>query len=199
MTWSMYEWSGYRQRWPDTSSPWPPLTDHSWRYSSRWSVLKEHCFRDVILFVCPSQVNTLNDHFWLLQLTSAAYSMMCETLPLICICLSYAMYDCCLNWRRAGWHSTRSFQTLWNLRPTCKIFAVLPWAPEVAVPSALWNGGHLCPFCPYFHKADPCILSGWPFRVEWTSVGTAIAPQGSFCSSLKTVLFSRAGIWNLSE
>ena|SRR6218665_498641 len=40
------------------------------------------------------------------------------------------------------------------------------------------QGGSLCPFCPYFLKAGPCILGG-PFRVEWTSVGAAIAPQGS--------------------
>jgi len=31
----------------------------------------------------------------------------------------------------------------------------------------------------YFHKADPCILGGGPFRVEWTSVGAAIALQDS--------------------
>src|SRR6218665_1096242 len=38
------------------------------------------------------------------------------------------------------------------------------------------GGGTSCPFSPYFHKANPCILSGWPLRVEWASVGT----QGSF-------------------
>src|SRR6218665_2414295 len=57
------------------------------------------------------------------------------------------------------------------LRPICNVFAVPPWVPEVAVPSALWNEGPHCPFCSYFHKADPCIIDGWPYRVEWTSVG----------------------------
>src|SRR6218665_378215 len=39
-----------------------------------------------------------------------------------------------------------------------------------AVPSALWNGGPHCPFCPYFHKAEPrafsvvgpCVGNGLP-------------------------------------
>jgi len=48
-----------------------------------------------------------------------------------------------------------------------------------AFSSAHWNGGSLCPFCPYFPKAGPCILGGWPFRVKWTFVGAAIAPRGS--------------------
>jgi len=28
------------------------------------------------------------------------------------------------------------------LRPTSEIFAIPPWAPEVAVPSDQWNGGY---------------------------------------------------------
>src|SRR6218665_466643 len=26
------------------------------------------------------------------------------------------------------------------------------------------TGSSRCPLCPYFHKAVPCILGGWPFR-----------------------------------
>jgi len=33
--------------------------------------------------------------------------------------------------------------------------------------------------CTSMHTPGPCILGGWPFRVDWTSVGTAIAPKGS--------------------
>src|SRR6218665_307793 len=78
------------------------------------------------------------------------------------------------------------------LRPTCKIFAVPSWAPEVHVPSALWNGGPLCPFCMYFHKADPCILGGRSFHVEWTPMAQRLlhsALSDTFYSSQKTVPF----------
>jgi len=61
---------------------------------------------------------------------------------------------------------------------TC--FSIPPWAPEVAVPSDQWNGeSSLCPICPYFNSPKSCILGGWPLCLEWASIGTAIAPQGS--------------------
>src|SRR6218665_2353146 len=41
------------------------------------------------------------------------------------------------------------------------------------------QGGTLCPFCPYFNSPGLCILGGWPLCLEWASIGTAIAPQGS--------------------
>src|SRR6218665_1573393 len=65
------------------------------------------------------------------------------------------------------------------LRPTSEIFAIPPQAPEVTVPSAQWNGGTPCSFCPYFNSSNSCILGGWPLCLEWASIGTAIAPQGS--------------------
>src|SRR6218665_178469 len=37
----------------------------------------------------------------------------------------------------------------------------------------------LCPFCPYFQKAEPCLLCSWPLCLEWFSIGTVIAPQSS--------------------
>lgn len=65
--------------------------------------------------------------------------------------------------------------------PTCKIFAVPPWAPQVSVLSALWNGGGSnLSLSPCFPLADPCILGDWPFCVEWTSNGPGIVPEGSF-------------------
>src|SRR6218665_1435731 len=62
--------------------------------------------------------------------------------------------------------------------------------------------GPFYPFCPYFHKADPCIPCGWPLCVEWASIGTAIAPQGSFSilqRHAKTVLFRCTRIGRGSE
>src|SRR6218665_2749424 len=46
--------------------------------------------------------------------------------------------------------------------------------------------------CPYFHKTSSCILGGWPFLVEWTSIDT-------FYSSLKAVLFCHARIGSATE
>jgi len=52
----------------------------------------------------------------------------------------------------------------------------------VAVPSDYWNGGTICPYCPNFNSPNSCILGGWPLCLEWTSIGTAIAPQGSLAN-----------------
>src|SRR6218665_2571620 len=84
---------------------------------------------------------------------------------------STGSYSVSLPWSRGA------FWVL--LRPTSEIFAMSPWTPEVAIPFDLWNGGTLCPFCPYFNLPDSCILDGWPFCVEWASIGTAIAFQNS--------------------
>src|SRR6218665_1708540 len=71
--------------------------------------------------------------------------------------------------------------TYWALpRPTSEIFAIQPWAPEVAVSSDQWNGGVLSvPFActstsqaRAFSVAGPSVWKGLP-------IGTAIAPQGS--------------------
>jgi len=53
------------------------------------------------------------------------------------------------------------------------VFAIPPWAPEVAVPSDQWNGGYSLSLLPILQLA-----SGWPLCLEWVSVGTAIAPHG---------------------
>ena len=67
------------------------------------------------------------------------------------------------------------------LRPTCKIFAVPPcMGTRGHISLRSMERGPLCSFCPFVHKAGLCILGGWPFRVECTSVGVEIAPQGSF-------------------
>src|SRR6218665_2059853 len=50
---------------------------------------------------------------------------------------------------------------------------------ELPVPFDQRNGNILCPFCPYFNSPDSCILGGWPLCLEWASICTAIAPQGS--------------------
>src|SRR6218665_1826171 len=69
------------------------------------------------------------------------------------------------------------------LRPAYEIFAIPPWAPEVAVPSDQWNEGVLS--VPFARRptstlqARACILSGRPLCLEWASIGTTIAPQGS--------------------
>src|SRR6218665_3391493 len=110
---------------------------------------------------------------------------------------STGSYSVSLPWSRGAF-----WVLLW---PSSEIFVMSPWTPEVAVPFDLWNGGTLCPFCPYFNLPDACILGGWPFCVEWASIGTAIAFQNSrvysdtFYSSLKTALFSRAGLGSASE
>src|SRR6218665_2588220 len=55
----------------------------------------------------------------------------------------------------------------------------------------------LLPVLPQGRPVHACTLCGWPFRVEWTSIGAAIAPRihsDTFYSSLKTVLVSPAGI-----
>src|SRR6218665_1537989 len=85
------------------------------------------------------------------------------------------------------------------LRPACKIF---PIPPEVAIPSAQWKRGDtLCYFCPYFHRADPCILVGR--QSVWNELLLAqrllLMVHLKFYSSLRTVLFSRAGIRSVSE
>ena len=53
---------------------------------------------------------------------------------------------------------------------------------ETVIPSADYekHGKPLASRKNYQNKANPCILGGWPFRVELTSVGAAIAPHGSF-------------------
>src|SRR6218665_62652 len=91
------------------------------------------------------------------------------------------------------------------LRSTCEIFTVSSRGSKVAAPSAQWKGGNLSPFCPYFHKADPCILGSWPFCVDCIH-GLRLALRlltrfhsDTFYSSLKTFLFTRARIAIASE
>src|SRR6218665_2884229 len=33
------------------------------------------------------------------------------------------------------------------------------------------------PFAPCFHKADPCILGGWPICMEWASMALLLLPR----------------------
>lgn len=42
------------------------------------------------------------------------------------------------------------------------------------------KGGYSLSLLPYFHKADPCNLRDWPLCVEWSSIGSSIAPKSSF-------------------
>src|SRR6218665_1873555 len=88
-------------------------------------------------------------------------------------------------------------------RPTTEIFAVPPRAPEVAVHSAIIGKGvTLCSFCSYLHNPGPCILGGWPLCLKWASFVARTASQdlsGTFYSSLKTLLFSRARVGSASE
>ena len=53
-------------------------------------------------------------------------------------------------------------------------------------------GGALCPFRPYFHKAEPCLLSGWPLCVEVGSIGATIGPQILADSTLALKFFLSA-------
>jgi len=85
-----------------------------------------------------------------------------------------------------------SFKTYYNLKLIISgnieniymlslMFAIPPWAPEVAVSSDQWNGGVLfVPFAHYyFNSPDSSIICDWPICLEWASIGTAIAPKGS--------------------
>src|SRR6218665_353576 len=57
------------------------------------------------------------------------------------------------------------------------------------------TGGAPCPFCLYFHKAEPYLLGGWPLCVELCGICVEFALRlllrvhsDTFYSSLKTVL-----------
>ena len=82
--------------------------------------------------------------------------------------------------------------------PTCKIFSVLPWAPEATVPSALWNGSSLS-LLPVLPQCKP-VHSRWlaPLCGIWLKLLLRVHSD-IFYSSVKTVLFSRAGIRSASE
>src|SRR6218665_3663951 len=65
-------------------------------------------------------------------------------------------------------------------------------------PSDQWNGGTLCPFCPYFNSSGSCSLGGRSLCLEWASVYKfrlhcdCIPWQvhsDAFYSNLKTTLF----------
>ena len=93
-----------------------------------------------------------------------------------------------------------AFCRFWALfRPTFEIFAISPWAPEVSLPFDQWDGGILCPFCPYFNSPDSCILGGWP--PVWNGLPLALrllsrVHSDTSYSSLKTALVaSRERFW----
>src|SRR6218665_1802984 len=91
------------------------------------------------------------------------------------------------------------------LRPTSEIFALPPWAPEVAVHSAHRNRGYslflfLVPPQPRpvqcaFSVVGPSVWNGLPLSQR-------LLPRilsDTFYSSLKTFLFSRARVRSASE
>ena len=85
--------------------------------------------------------------------------------------------------------------------PTCKIFAVPPWAPEVSVSSTLWKGVLLVTFARTswrqtraFSVVGPSMWNGLPLVQRLI---LRVHPD-TFYSSLRTVLFSRARVWSAS-
>src|SRR6218665_534190 len=84
-----------------------------------------------------------------------------------------------------------------------EIFVIPPWTPEVAVPSDQWTGGVL--FVPFaststrqthaFSVVGPSIWNGLPLALRLLPK----AHPDAFYSSLKTALFSRAGVGSASE
>src|SRR6218665_663645 len=90
------------------------------------------------------------------------------------------------------------------LRPTLEIFAISSWAPEVAVPFNLLNGdrrGVLFVHLSVLQLARMYSLGD--FLSVWNGLPLALRllPNASdaFCSSLKTLLFSRARVGSASE
>jgi len=67
----------------------------------------------------------------------------------------------------------KCWKCLWALFWTnSEIFAISPWAPEVAVPSDQWTtGGTLCPFCSYFNNArlvhSRCLVPLFGMDFQW--------------------------------
>src|SRR6218665_2900683 len=83
------------------------------------------------------------------------------------------------------------------LRPTSEIFAIPPWAPEVAVPSGQWNGVLFVPLARRptstrqtraFSVGGPSVSNGLPLA----QLLPGRVHYDAFYSSLKIALFSRA-------
>src|SRR6218665_1591011 len=91
------------------------------------------------------------------------------------------------------------------LRPTSESSAISLWAPEVAVPFDLWNGGTLYLFCPYFNSSTcqtrafsvvgPSFWNGLPLALRLLTR----VHSDTVYSSHKTPLFSLAEVRSASE
>src|SRR6218665_3015488 len=61
---------------------------------------------------------------------------------------------------------------------------------------------HACPICSHLHHAEPGLLRGWPFGMEWSSSGSGHFPivfSQKFLQQLKPTLFGLAGVGSASE
>src|SRR6218665_1805277 len=109
----------------------------------------------------------------------------------------YSSSHCCLH---ARWFSLVTFPSPYHIPSHCPGLKV-PTGPCSGLPprSLLSHPGHqrsqfppvnetgggtLCLFCPYFNSSGLYILGDKPLCLEWASIGTAIAHQGSLCHIL---------------